>query len=454
MTALSADRDTPVLLSPLFSYPMTAAVKGYAGAMAVLDTAGNCKPGVTAAGLKAVGRFAALADNSLGSATDINAQVKSGIFRWVNGDTITKAHIGDTAYIVDDQTVSKAASGKSAAGIIVNVDDFGVWVDMSPAVALGSTGLVAANNLSDVGTVATARTNLALGTGDSPTWVGGTFTGAVTVGTTLGVTGNATLAGGAGGLTMVAAGSSLVCLDASATGFVMGSSGNPNMLQLDTQTGAEKVIVEGSTGGVAFHVDVGTALIDESLAVTLAATVGTTLGVTGVTTPIGGVAAATAFAARPGGVCHTGGVPAQVSTAGTDATPVATEIYMVEVFVPCNMLITGISMMNGSNSTDARHSALLYSDGSLVAASVTGAVASSGTDVYQKIPFTGGAITVLGPATYFVATIFAAGTSRYNAHTFGEFRAGKTTGQTYQAITSQTPPATFTTALGPIASLY
>jgi len=112
---------------------------------------------------------------------------------------------------------------------------------------------------------------------------------------------------------------------------------------------------------------------------------------------------------------------------------------------------------------DSRHSALLDVDGDLVTGSATGAVATAGVDVYQKVPFAGGAITVVGPATYFVATIFSGTTDRYNAHgtaTTGlgfatNLIAGKITGQTYGAIpATNTVPMTYTTDLGPIASLY
>ncbi len=196
MTALSAGRNTIERSALDYEYPVVASDIIYEGGFTVLDASGNAEPGTTATGKIAVGRCDVTADNSSGIAAAIKVKVRAGIFRWANGDTITKAHIGDTAYIVDDQTVSKASAGKSPAGIIVDVDSLGVWVMTRPEVALGSTGLVAANNLSDVGTVATARANLSLDTGDSPTFVGGTFTGAVSVGTTLAITGLTTLTGG------------------------------------------------------------------------------------------------------------------------------------------------------------------------------------------------------------------------------------------------------------------
>jgi hypothetical protein len=49
----------------------------------------------------------------------------------VNGDSFTDANIGDLAYVEDNQTVQKAASASQdiIAGVIVDVDSSGVWVD-------------------------------------------------------------------------------------------------------------------------------------------------------------------------------------------------------------------------------------------------------------------------------------------------------------------------------------
>ena len=138
MTALTTDRNTAMRSGGLASYPVTAAVKCYAGGIAVLDAAGNVKPAVTATGLICVGRFEESADNTAGAAGAINAKILRGTFRYANssaGDLITAAEIGDLCYLVDDQTVAKtdATGTRSAAGKIVDVDSAGVWVRMGIA---------------------------------------------------------------------------------------------------------------------------------------------------------------------------------------------------------------------------------------------------------------------------------------------------------------------------------
>lgn len=163
MTALAADRQTPRRGADRFTFPMAASVTAYIGALAVLDSSGNCKPGVTATGLVPVGVFTEQKANGAVAAA-VAVDVEPGVFRFANsasGDAITKAEIGDRCYIVDDQTVAKTdgSSTRSIAGQIVDVDADGVWVRVGMEV-LATTGLLAANNLSDLGTVATARTNL------------------------------------------------------------------------------------------------------------------------------------------------------------------------------------------------------------------------------------------------------------------------------------------------------
>lgn len=166
MGALTADRNTAERTGDLLTASVAAAVKCFAGAIAVLDASGDLKPGVTATGLVCVGRFDGYVDNSAGLAGAKTATAKRGCFRFGNslaGDAITAAEIGDVCYIVDDQTVAKTSgtATRSVAGIIEDVDSVGVWVRMGfESYVSPAGGLLAANNLSDLGTKATARTNL------------------------------------------------------------------------------------------------------------------------------------------------------------------------------------------------------------------------------------------------------------------------------------------------------
>jgi len=180
MTALAKDRNTQMALGDIQEYPMLATALGYTGGMAVLDSSGWCKPAVTATGLVCVGRFETRADNSLGANGAINGEVRAGIFKWANSsstDEITKAEIGDNCFIVDDQTVAKTdgTGTRSIAGRVMQVDTDGVWVQTGLGILNAPGGaLLASNNLSDLGTPATARTNLAVDEGmGTPTIVVG-----------------------------------------------------------------------------------------------------------------------------------------------------------------------------------------------------------------------------------------------------------------------------------------
>lgn len=135
MTALTQDRNTPRRVGEDFTFPVAASVNCHAGAIAVLDSAGNVKPAVAATGLVCAGRFEDAANNAAGSAGDISVRVAPGVYHYANSaaaDAITAAEIGDTCYLVDDQTVAKtdATGTRSAAGKIVGVDTVGVWVRM------------------------------------------------------------------------------------------------------------------------------------------------------------------------------------------------------------------------------------------------------------------------------------------------------------------------------------
>jgi hypothetical protein len=140
------------------------------------------------------------------------------------------------------------------------------------------------------------------------------------------------------------------------------------------------------------------------------------------------------------------------TSAVTDQTPVATEVYIAEVFVPAAARITGVALYNGSVASGNVKVGLANSSGAVLATSAS--TAMSGTTVYQRVPFVTG-YDAVGPATYYVLSFVDNNTARMGALTVGNCGAAKQTGQTYATgFTTVTPPTTFTTALGPVAGLY
>jgi hypothetical protein len=189
-------------------------------------------------------------------------------------------------------------------------------------------------------------------------------------------------------------------------------------------------------------------------------TVGGALAVTGATaltgalTPTGGVAAAGGFSATPCGAIHTGGVPATASTSGSELTPGATTTgYIVEIFIPCNMTITGVNHFNGSAVTGNITVGLYTSAGNPIAAALSAATAGSGTDAYQAIPFAA-PYAALGPAKYLLAFLYSSTSARPNCHTVGTvFSIAQTTFTVGTTVISPLPTA-FTTAQAIMATLY
>jgi hypothetical protein len=159
--------------------------------------------------------------------------------------------------------------------------------------------------------------------------------------------------------------------------------------------------------------------------------------------------AGTAKVFRPSN-CHTGSIPASVSTFGNDSTPVITETYIAQVDVPHACTVTGIALFNGSVASGNVIAALADDQGRILAQ--TASTAMAGTDAYQRVPLTA-TLNIVG-GTYFVLEQIDNTTARVNTHTLGNFGASKKTAETYGTFTTVTAPTTFTTAVGPVASLY
>lgn len=203
----------------------------------------------------------------------------------------------------------------------------------------------------------------------------------------------------------------------------------------------DTLIVEAVRLGATTLGSTGTALTSSSGAATFA----------GSLTVTGGIAAAGGYSVS-GRNMNTGANPPSVSTDFSDYTVVVTETIRSEIFVPANFSSTGVALFNGSAVAGNVTVYLIDSTGAQVQA--TASTALSGTDAYQRIPWTGGPVTIKGPATYWIAVQGNNTGGKINTHTIGNFGADKQTGTVYGTLTVAAAPTTFTTALGPVAGLY
>ncbi len=181
----------------------------------------------------------------------------------------------------------------------------------------------------------------------------------------------------------------------------------------------------------------------------------TTIVASGAITPTGGVAAAGGFTATPRNV-HTGDNPATAAADGTNLDIVVTELYVAECFIPANCTVTGVAPFFGANTNGNVKVMLFDSAGTRVAISASTAAGAFTADDYTRVAFTG-TYAATGPATYFIGIICDDNTNDLNTHVVGNFGAGKITGLVYATeagYATISAPATFTTGLGPIATLY
>lgn len=132
MSALTRDRNTPLMNATVIAVLVASNAKIFAGALVVANANGYAAPGSTAVGLTYLGRAEESVDNSGGADGAATVPVRRlNAFKWGNDGSITQAHQGKTAYIVDDQTLA-ATDGtgtRSAAGRIVGIESDGVWIE-------------------------------------------------------------------------------------------------------------------------------------------------------------------------------------------------------------------------------------------------------------------------------------------------------------------------------------
>jgi hypothetical protein len=130
LSALTSDLSTPCRLGRQYVHPLAAGVKAFSGGIAVLDTAGTCRPAVAAPGLTACGVFQETVDNLLGDAGAKVVRVEKGVFGFLTDGTINRTHISREVYLLDDQTVAATdGSGtRSPAGVLDDFDGNHAWI--------------------------------------------------------------------------------------------------------------------------------------------------------------------------------------------------------------------------------------------------------------------------------------------------------------------------------------
>ncbi|EML3977465.1 hypothetical protein RNF44_007035 [Pseudomonas aeruginosa] len=129
--ALTKDRNTPRRDGMQFNDPVAANAKIFAGSLVCR----NAVPGALSTTIAARGIAQEQVDNTGGAAGAKRIETRRGVFQLANSasaDQITRADIGKECFIVDDQTVAKtsATDTRSVAGVVRDVDDGGVWVEI------------------------------------------------------------------------------------------------------------------------------------------------------------------------------------------------------------------------------------------------------------------------------------------------------------------------------------
>lgn len=131
---LSDDRNTPHKDGQLVPVKVAANAVIFAGALVAANASGFAVPGSVATTLTYLGRADEAVNNTGGSNGDITVNVRRGkAFKWKNSgaDPVTQASLGKVCYIVDDETVAatNGTNTRSAAGIVIQLDSDGVWVE-------------------------------------------------------------------------------------------------------------------------------------------------------------------------------------------------------------------------------------------------------------------------------------------------------------------------------------
>jgi hypothetical protein len=190
---------------------------------------------------------------TVSTTSDLNGDISAG---GGAGALTFDGGAGADSIVIEDNSGTALDIGSTGATDLLRL------ISTDDAEALQINGYVGADSLHvNVGTMQVDE-NADFGAGVD-------VTGAITVSTTSDLNGVVSMGAGAGALTFDGGGGadSIVIEDNSGTSLLIGSVGALNLLTLDTTNDQETLIVTGYTAVDAFHVDVGTVLIDEDVSI-------------------------------------------------------------------------------------------------------------------------------------------------------------------------------------------
>lgn len=116
--------------SKLMNLPVAASTQIQPATLVVLNASGYAVPAAKAENLIAAGVAQKFCDNT-GSDGAETVEVKRGAFVFNNDGSVKNTDLLKTAYMVDSTTVTITATGSSAVGKIIEVQDDGITVEIA-----------------------------------------------------------------------------------------------------------------------------------------------------------------------------------------------------------------------------------------------------------------------------------------------------------------------------------
>lgn len=134
MAALTTPRISSIRTVVRDKRPLATNIKAIKGGLAACKSTGFFGPATGAATEVVVGRFTETVDNTGGAngakKADIDHFRERTAFLAVNDGTVLAADRERPCYVADDQTATSDDT-KSYAGVVYDVTDEGVWIDVS-----------------------------------------------------------------------------------------------------------------------------------------------------------------------------------------------------------------------------------------------------------------------------------------------------------------------------------